>query len=56
MKQNKSERNYGFEDLLKMLNLDIGWLFINFQKLTMYALFDFLVYVQTIQPQTLEPN
>ena len=43
MKQNKSERNYGFEDLLEMLNLDIGWLFINFQKLTMYALSDFLV-------------
>ena len=43
MKQNKSERNYGFEDLLEMLNLDIGWLFINFQKLMMYALSDFLV-------------
>ena len=43
MEQNKSERNYGFEDLLKMFNLDIGWLFINFQKLTMYALSGFLV-------------
>ena len=39
-----------------MLNLDIGWLFINFQKLMMYALSDFLVQVQTIQPQMLEPN
>lgn len=43
MKQNKSERNYSFEDLLKMLNLDIGWLFINFQKFMMYTLSDFLV-------------
>lgn len=36
-----SEKNSDFEeDLLRMLSLETGWLFIHFQKLMMYTLSD----------------